>query len=57
MYCTIGGYHSEGQLQGLRTCDLCGKAICVEHRGLHWERHHKANVIDYRYGIPPSPRD
>lgn len=39
--CTIGGYHSWGQLQRLSTCDLCGAIVCSDHKGYHWERVHR----------------
>ena len=39
--CIVEGYHSLGQAQTVRPCEVCAIAVCVEHRGLHWERAHK----------------
>ena len=54
MDCIIGGYHGPNTLQHQMTqCDICGVAVCVEHKGIHWERTHstreyqRANA-DYR---------
>lgn len=40
--CVIGGFHGPNTLvHKMTSCDLCGTTVCVEHRGIHWERTHK----------------
>ena len=36
--CVIAGFH--GESVPLSACELCGKAVCADHRGYHWERSH-----------------
>ena len=42
--CAIGGYHGQGQNAEAHGCELCGAPVCLEHRGIHWERAHRANA-------------